>query len=238
MRPPNRSGSPRVAQRVPVSRQSVLPARWKVVVAAGALLIAIVWVLWPSPYAKVRNLDSSGASIIAFGDSLTAGYGAAPGEDYPSRLSALIAQPVVNAGVSGDTTEGALARLDADVLARNPRIVLIGLGGNDFLRGMAISSTESNLRTIVRRIQGAGAMVAILGFRFPSLSANYEKMYKGVARDERCLFVPNVLAGILTDPKLKSDEIHPNARGYALMAERIAGPCRKLIRKADAAQRH
>lgn len=235
MRPPNRGTSPRVVPRTPISRESALPKQWKVA-AAGALLIAIVWALWPSPYARVRNLDSHGVSIIAFGDSLTAGYGAAAGEDYPSRLSALIAQPVVNAGVSGDTTDAALARLDIDVLARNPRIVLVGLGGNDFLRGVAISSTESNLRTIVRRIQGAGAMVVILGCRFPSLSANYAKMYEGVARDERCLLIPNLLAGIFTDTKLKSDEIHPNGRGYALMAERIAGPCKKLIRKADASR--
>jgi acyl-CoA thioesterase-1 len=237
MRPPDRSTSPRIARRAPLSSRSAVPAWWKAA-AAGALLIAIVWALWPSRYSKVKNLDSTGASIVAFGDSLTAGYGAAAGEDYPSRLSALVAQPVVNAGVSGDTTEAALARLDPDVLARNPRIVLIGLGGNDFLRGVPISKTESNLRTIVRRIQSAGAMVVILGFRFPSLSANYETMYEGIASDERCLFISNVLAGILTDPKLKSDEIHPNARGYALIAERVAGPCRKLLRKADAAQRH
>ncbi len=209
---------------------------WKIAAPAALLLVVLVWLFWPSPYSKVKNLDSRGANIIAFGDSLTAGYGASPGQDYPSRLSALIGLPVMNAGVSGDTTEGALARLDADVLSRDPRIVLVGLGGNDFLRGVPISTTETNLREIVRRIETAGAMVVVLGFRFPSLTADYEKMYGAVARDNHCLFVANLLHGIETDPKLKSDEIHPNARGYELMAERIAGPCRKLIRKADAAR--
>jgi len=138
--------------------------------------------------------------------------------------------------VSGDTTDAALARLDAEVLSATPRIVIVGLGGNDFLRGVPIATTEANLRTIVGKIQAAGAMVVLLGFRFPSLSADYGPMYERVAHDDACLLIAGVLKGILTDTSLKSDEIHPNARGYQLMAERIAGPCRKLIRKADAAR--
>ena len=174
--------------------------------------------------------------MIAFGDSLTAGYGADSGEDFPSRLTSLLHTTVLNAGVSGDTTEAALARLDADVLQKDPRIVIVGLGGNDYLRGVPITGTEANLRTIVRRIQAAGAMVVLLGFKFPSLNANYEDMYERVASDQGCLLISGVLRGILTDPSLKSDEVHPNGKGYQLMAERIAGPCRKLIHKADSAR--
>ena len=203
-------------------------------IAGAALLIVVVWLLWPSKYSRVAHLDSAGTNIVAFGDSLTAGYGAAPGEDYPSRLSILIGAPVLNAGVSGDTTDAALARLDADVLAHDPRIVIIGLGGNDFLRGAPIATTEENLRTAIRKIHAAGAMVVLLGFRFPSFTANYETMYERVSGDERCLFIPNLLHGIETDPSLKSDEIHPNARGYELMAERVAGPLKKLVAKAGA----
>jgi lysophospholipase L1-like esterase len=139
---------------------------------------------------------------------------------------------VINAGVSGDTTESALARIDADVLSRSPRIVIVGLGGNDLLRQIPIGTTEANLRTIVRKINEAGSMVVLLGFRFPSLGPSYADMYARVAKDERCLLIGNVLHGIITDPSLKSDEIHPNARGYALMADRIAGPLQKLIRHA------
>lgn len=171
--------------------------------------------------------------MIAFGDSLTSGYGAGAGEDYPSRLSELIDVPVINAGVSGDTTEGALARVEKDVLSRDPRVVIIGLGGNDFLRGVPLSATETNLRAIIRQVHGAGAMVVLLGFRFPSVGGNYETMYQRVAEEENCLLIGGALSGILTDPSLKSDEIHPNARGYAKMAERIAPPAAKLIRKAD-----
>jgi lysophospholipase L1-like esterase len=187
-----------------------------------------------SPYGRVKNLHSRGSAVIAFGDSLTAGYGAGEGEDWPSRVSSSTNIAIVNAGRSGDTTDSALARLDDDVLARDPRIVIVGLGGNDFLRGEPLSSTESNLRAVVRKIHGQGAMVVLLGFRFPTLNADYEAMYERVAEEEGCLLVKGTLKGILTDPKLKSDQIHPNAAGYALMAERIAGPLKKLIAKADA----
>ena len=210
-------------------------ARILIPIAAVVVLLLIV-VAWPSPYAKVRDLDSRGANLIAFGDSLTAGYGAQPGEDYPSRLSALLGAPVINAGVSGDTTASALARVDNDVLARDPRLVLVGLGGNDFLGGVPIATTEANLREIVRKVEGAGAMVVLLGFRFPSLTADYESMYERVAKEEGCLLVPRILRGILNDASMKSDAIHPNARGYALMAERVAGPCKKLIARADRAR--
>lgn len=217
--------------------RSWLAGQRKLVIAAAALfLILVVWFFWPSPYSNVANLGSRGSNIIALGDSLTAGFGAPSGEDYPSKLSAMIGAPVLNAGVSGDTTEAALARLDADILSRDPRIVIVGLGGNDFMHGVAITSTEANLRIIIQKIHGAGAMVVLLGFSFPSISANYEKMYERLAREEQCLLIPHPLHGVLTDSALKSDEIHPNARGYQLMAERISGPCRKLIRKAGSAR--
>lgn len=203
----------------------------KHVIGAVALAIVLAWLLWPSPYSRVKNLGSRGATIVAFGDSLTAGYGAEPGEDYPTRLAAMTNVPIVNAGKSGDTTESALARID-EVIANNPRIVIVGLGGNDFLNGVAIQTTEANLRTIIGRLQSAGAMVVLLGFQFPSITANYDKMYKRIADDEHCLLIRNTLSGILTDPALRSDQIHPNARGYDLMAQRMAGPFRKLLRKA------
>lgn len=189
-----------------------------------------------SRYDDVRNLDSRGTAIIAFGDSLTAGYGAAAGEDYPTRLSQLSTAGIINAGVSGDTTESALQRLEADVLTQNPRIVIVGLGGNDFLRGVPIAATEANLRSIVRQIQDAGAMVVLLGFRFPTLRGGYEGMYERVAEESGAFLIPDLLDGILSNPNLKSDSIHPNGRGYALMAERVDDPLRKLIEKAGDAR--
>ena len=202
---------------------------WKNIAVVIVLLIAI-WALWPAP--KIANLRSRGTNIIAFGDSLTAGYGVVAGEDYPSRLAAITGIPILNAGVSGDTTDSALARIDTDVLSRDPRIVIVGLGGNDYLRGAPIATTEANLRTIIDKIHAAGAMVVVLAYKFPSLQANYEKMYERVAHDEQCLLVPDLLDGIESNPQLKSDEIHPNARGYQLIAERVAGPLQKLLKRA------
>ncbi len=208
--------------------------RWKLAVPAALVVLLILWALWPSPYAKVKNLGSKGTSIIAFGDSLTAGYGAAAGEDYPSRLATILGTTIVNAGVSGDTTDSALARLETDVLSRDPRIVIVGLGGNDFLRGASVASTEGTLHAIVQKVHTTGAMVILLGYRFPSLNSNYEAMYARVAKEEGCLLIPDLLDGILSDPSLKSDTIHPNAAGYAVMAGRVAAPTKKLIAKADA----
>ena len=204
---------------------------WTFALFAAAVVLFAAWVAWRHySIGNVRNLDSHGTNVIAFGDSLTAGYGAQAGEDYPSRVSAATGITVINAGVSGDTTEAALARLDRDVLSRDPRIVIVGLGGNDYLQSVPIATTETNLRSIIDKIQSAGAAVMLLGFRFPSLTADYEAMYKRVAKDTQCLFVANVLAGILTHPELKSDEVHPNAKGYQLMADRIAGPLQRVVR--------
>ncbi|MGZ7032752.1 MAG: GDSL-type esterase/lipase family protein, partial [Thermoanaerobaculia bacterium] len=98
-------------------KQSWLSTHRNQAILGAVLLIALVWLLWPSKYSRVDHLDSHGTNIIAFGDSLTAGYGAGQGEDYPTRLSSLIGATVTNAGVSGDTTDAALARIDADVLS-------------------------------------------------------------------------------------------------------------------------
>ena len=199
---------------------------------AAAVVVLAAWLFWPSKYSRVANLDSRGANIVAFGDSLTAGYGAQPGDDYPSRLGSMVGATILNSGVNGDTTASALARVQTDLVEQNPRVAIIGLGGNDFLQHVPLATTEQNLREIVRAAHSAGAMVVILGYRFPTIGASYESMYERVAKDERCLLIPDLLDGILSNPALKSDEIHPNARGYALMAERIAGPLKKLMKEA------
>jgi lysophospholipase L1-like esterase len=200
--------------------------------AAAVIVVLVAWMLWPSRYDDVANLDSRGTAIVAFGDSLTAGVGATAADNYVTKLSAALGEPVVNAGVSGDTTDAALARLERDVLLHDPRIVIVGLGGNDYLQSVPIAKTEENLRAIVRGIHDAGAMVVLLAFQFPSLNVNYAAMYERVAEDERCLLIEDVLDGILADPALRSDPIHPNAKGYAILAERVADPVAQLIEAA------
>jgi len=184
-------------------------------------------------YDRIRNLRSAGQTIICFGDSLTDGVGAGQGEDYPSVLSRLIAAPVVNAGHRGDTTAAALERLARDVLDKNPRLVIVLLGGNDFLRQVPVDDTRKNMETIVRRIQERGAMVVITGMKLGLFTDEYGAMMENIAQKFGALLVPQVTKGILTDSKLKSDPIHPNGAGYRLIAERVAEKIRPLLARAD-----
>lgn len=183
--------------------------------------------------AKIRNIRSSGQSIICFGDSLTEGVGAGSGEDYPSALSRQLAMPVINAGRRGDTTAQALERLSDDVLNKNPRLVIIFLGGNDFLRQLPRQSTQQNLEAIVRRVQDRGAMVVIAGMRLGVFTDEYSAIFEDTARRLSALYIPQVMKGILSDSSLRSDPIHPNGAGYRLIAERVADKVRLLIREAD-----
>ena len=181
----------------------------------------------------IRNLRSSGETIVCFGDSLTEGVGAGTGEDYPSVLSKEIGIPVVNAGQRGDTTDQALARLSDAVLSKNPRLVIVFLGGNDFLRQRPRAESRRNLVEIVRRVQAHGAMVAVAGMKLGLFTDDFAAIYEDTAKELGALYIPQVMKGILSDSKLKSDPIHPNGAGYRLIAERIAVKIKPLLRDAD-----
>lgn len=181
----------------------------------------------------IRNLRSSGASIICFGDSLTEGVGAGAGADYPSVLSREIGFPIINAGQRGDTTEQALARLSDAVLSKNPRLVIVFLGGNDFLRQRPRAESRGNLAEIVRRVQAEGAMVAIAGMKLGLFTDEFAAIYQDTAKEFGALYIPEVMKGILSEAKLKSDPIHPNGAGYRLIADRIAVKIKPLLREAD-----
>jgi len=133
--------------------------------ACGAslfLLVAMGMSLCGCAKQEIRNLDAKGDSIVCFGDSITFGYGAAPGEDYPAALSKMVKFPVINAGVDGDTSFAALDRLEQDVLSKNPRLVIVEFCGNDFLKKIPEETTVENLSKIIDRIQEKGAMVALV----------------------------------------------------------------------------
>ena len=181
----------------------------------------------------VRNLDSLGDTVVCFGDSLTEGVGAAPGEDYPSVLGRQLGLPVINAGRRGDTTGEALRRLESDVLERNPRLVVVLLGGNDLLRQIPLVETRQNLDEIVGRIQARGAMVVLAGMKLGLFADEYSPMFQEIAERSGALYVPQVLKGILSDSKLKSDPIHPNGTGYRRIAERLAEKIKPLLAKAN-----
>lgn len=169
---------------------------------------------------QIANRNSAGQNIICFGDSLTAGEGAGAGEDYPSVLGKLLGQEVINAGVSGDTSRDGLERLERDVLSRNPKLVIIEFGANDFFQQISRQETIGNLEKMVDSIQAAGAACALVEVRMAVVSP-YLADLKRISREKKTLLIPNILQGILSDPGLKSDQLHPNRQGYELMARRI-----------------
>ena len=164
------------------------------------------------------------------GDSLVAGRGARAGEDFVSVLSRRLGVTIVNAGQSGDTTGAALARLERDVLALNPRIVVVLLGGNDYLRRVPVTQTFSNLDSIVNQVRERGAAVVLVGVAVGLMSDPYREEYEALAERRSAGLVPDILDGIIGHASLMSDSIHPNARGYAMIADRLEPILRDLTR--------
>lgn len=169
----------------------------------------------------IKNLDSQGENIICFGDSITYGAGAEKGRDYPSILAKLIGRNVINTGVSGDTTSSALNRVVRDVLERDPYLVIVELGGNDFLQGLPKEETLANLRKIILKIQKKGSAVALADVSCGVFLSGYRKDYKRLAKETGSILIPRLLGGILDNPSLKSDNIHPNSSGYKIIARRV-----------------
>jgi len=171
---------------------------------------------------EIQNIDSKGKNIICFGDSITYGYGAGLGEDYPSALGKLIAYPVINCGVDGDTSTMALDRLKIDVLDKNPRLVLIEFAGNDFIKKLPMEKTVENIENMIDQIQAQGAMAALVDISAGLFLKDYRVAYKKIAQEKNAIFIPGILNGIITNPSMKSDFLHPNAFGYQQVAKKIS----------------
>jgi len=177
---------------------------------------------------NITNYPSRGTNIIAFGDSLIAGVGSTEGSDFVSLLSRRLGQPIQNLGKSGDTTITALTRLN-EVLANDPKIVLILLGGNDYLGKIDKTVTFQNLGMMIEAIQNDGAIVVVLGVRGGLLKDNYESDYKELAQKYGAAYVSNVLANLIGRSDLMSDTIHPNDNGYKIIADKVYPVLVKLI---------
>jgi lysophospholipase L1-like esterase len=197
------------------------------VVLVAIVLAVAVWYLRSDVPRAAR--PTAGTAIIAFGDSLVEGRGATPGGDFVSVLSRQVGVPIINAGRSGDTTQAALARLDPDVLSRNPRIVIVLLGGNDFLRRVPPEQTFANLTTIVERIRATGAAVVLIGVNVGLFRDPYGDEFEQLARRTSAGLVPDILDDIIGDNARMADSIHPNDVGYQLIADRVEPALQELI---------
>jgi acyl-CoA thioesterase-1 len=184
-----------------------------------------------------------GPLVVFLGDSLTAGLGLPQEQAFPALLERRLLEsgrPItaVNAGVSGDTTTGGLARLDW-VLGQRPAVLVVGLGANDALRGQPLELIESNLRAIVERGKASGARVLLLGMRIPTnygpgYAEEFAAIYPRVARSLGVELVPFLLDGVGGRAGLnQEDGIHPNARGTEIVAENVLPHLERLLNSGD-----
>ena len=168
--------------------------------------------------------------IVAFGDSLTFGTGATEAESYPAVLAQLIGRKVVRSGVPGEVTAGSLQRLQSVIDEHRPALVIVCLGGNDLLRRVDDAEIVANLREIVKVIRASGSSVVLVGVPRPALITSVAPFYADLAKELDLPYEGKIVTDVLYQRDLKSDTIHPNAKGYRKMAEAIA----ELLRRAGA----
>ncbi len=198
-------------------------------ILVGALAVVAVGSYWwagapPGP----PPLDPGRDVIVFLGDSITSGHGLPLPLTFPHRVGDSLGVDIRNAGIPGDLTAGGLARLDRDVLAHRPKLVVVELGVNDAFRRLPAGQTLGNLRAIVRRIRqdGAGVLLVHIDPR-PIGPDNYRQGYKDLARAEGTWLVEDFLTGVA--PGLTTDGLHPNEEGHARLAARLEPVLREIL---------
>ena len=168
--------------------------------------------------------------VLAFGDSLTYGTGAGEKDSYPAQLAQLIGRQVISAGIPGEVTAHALKRLPAALDEYSPRLLLLCIGGNDFLRQLSKRQAAANVREMVRLAKARQIDVVLIGTPEPGLTVTPPEFYTEIAKRFEVPYQGTVIGYVLRHAGLKSDPIHPNAKGYRLIAERLA----ELLRERGA----
>lgn len=173
---------------------------------------------------------ASDAVILAFGDSLTYGTGAESNESYPVELQRMIGRKIINKGVPGELSAEGLRRLPGVLDEVKPQLLILCHGGNDLLRKTGEAATADNLRAMIKIAKERGIGVVMIAVPKPGFSLSPPEYYESVAKENGIPIEVNILSVVLKDNGLKSDLIHPNAKGYALLANAIA----RLLEKAKA----
>jgi len=190
------------------------------------LLIVALFLTGCGKPVTLRNLPPQNDQICCFGDSLVFGTGAAnDDESYPGHLASMLGREVTKWGTPGDTTAQALAKCDRFMESRFG-VVIVTIGGNDILKRVQWPETEKNLRSILQKIQGTGAVVVFTGVTGP-LNPTRNKLYRKMCRELGVHYIPEILDGIKGNPDLSADSVHPNGKGYKIMAERITASLRE-----------
>lgn len=185
--------------------------------------VAIILILFSlnSKEMPMQTLDQND-SILAFGDSLTYGYNAKANESYPAVLSRLLGYTVINEGVLGDTSHEGLRRIAPLLEERNIKLMILLLGGNDIMQGLSMEDLKSNLKTMIQMAKKK--QINVLLISMPKLSIfglSPLELYEEVAEEEDVPLLSGMMSNILKQPSLKSDQIHPNAKGYTMIAKMI-----------------
>jgi acyl-CoA thioesterase-1 len=177
---------------------------------------------------------------MAFGDSLTAGFGADTGKSYPDFLQQELDRRglryrVVNAGISGETTTDALERLSTVTVLR-PAVAIVEFGGNDGLRGLPVSTTRSNLDQIIMGLKDSGAEVLLAGMTLPpnygpDYIATFQRVYSDLAAKDKVALIPFLLEGVAGTSRMQRDGLHPTADGNRLVAATVMRHLEPLLRR-------
>ncbi len=163
----------------------------------------------------------SGSTVLAFGDSLTAGKGVIEEEAYPARLAELLGMRVVNAGVSGETTTQGLSRLPVELAAHQPDLVILFEGGNDILRNQDLDQTKANLNAMITLIKQSGADVVLVAVPKKALLSGAAAFYGELAEQHDLPLQADIVTKLLRQPSMKSDSVHFNREGYKALAVAI-----------------
>ena len=213
-----------------------------------AVFLGLLWGCRQEEQVSVSATRAKTAlTIVAVGDSLTAGLGVAEDESYPALLERQLQDGgldvrVINAGVSGETTSGTLARIDW-VLTLQPDIVILETGANDGLRGIDPGLVRANIRKIIERLEEKNIIVVLAGMRMvwnlgPVYTADFNRIYAEIAEEKGLIFMPFFLEGVATDPALNiEDGIHPNPQGYRIIVARLLPYVKEAVAKAERALR-
>ena len=196
---------------------------------AAALLVVAFLAACGGSKTRVEKLGSD-AVILAFGDSLTFGTGAAPADSYPAALERRIGRKVVNAGVPGETSARGLDRLPEVLDEVKPALLILCHGGNDFLQRLPDAGAAANVREMIRLARGKGIPVVLLATPKPGLPPAVPAFYGEIAAELAVPFEDGVLRTVLIDNRLKADMVHPNGAGYAQIAEALE----KVLKKSGA----